>query len=154
MNIARSRLRNQHIAHAALADPAAVVQWLGAVQAQDYLGSLWAIGLRTRGATEASVEQALARRTIVRTWPMRGTLHIVAAADIRWLLELLTPRVLAASAGRHRQLELDGGVFARCTDLVVAALGGGRQLQRRALYRLLEDAGIATAGSRGLHILS
>lgn len=154
MNIASSRLRNQRIGDAALADPTAVVQWLGAVQAQDYLGSLWAIGLRARAATEASVEQALARRTIVRTWPMRGTLHIVAAEDIRWLLELLTPRVLAASAGRHRQLELDDAVFRRCRQLVVAALQGGKQLQRAALYRLLEDDGIATGGSRGLHILS
>jgi hypothetical protein len=153
MNIAFSRLRNQRIADRSPADPADVVRWLGAVQAQDYPASLWAIGLRAR-ATEAAVEQALARRTIVRTWPMRGTLHIVAAEDIRWLLELLTPRVLAANAGRYRQLELDDAVFARGTKLVVEALRAGRQLQRTALYRLLEHGGIATRGARGLHILS
>jgi hypothetical protein len=154
MNIARSRLRSQRITHTTLTSPTDVVRWLGAVQAQDYLGSLWAIGLRAGSASEASIEQALASRTIVRTWPMRGTLHIVAASDVRWLLELLTPRVLATSAGRHRQLELDAAVFARCTDLVSEALRGGRQLQRTALYQLLQNAGIATAGARGLHILS
>ena len=49
-----------------------MVRWLGAVQAQDYLGSLWAIGLRMQNATEEAVEQAIADRTIIRTWPMRG----------------------------------------------------------------------------------
>ena len=106
---------------------------LGAVQAQDYLGALWAVGLRMRGATEAHIEQALAVRTIVRTWPMRGTLHFVAPADVRWMLELLTPRVVARSAGRHRELELDDAVFGRSQELLVRALSGGRQLTRDAL---------------------
>ena len=46
---------------------------IGAVQAQDYAGALWAVGMRTSGATEADVEQAVTARTIVRTWPLRGT---------------------------------------------------------------------------------
>jgi hypothetical protein len=126
-----------------------VVQQLGAVQAQDYLGSLWDVGLRARGATETTVEEALASRRIVRSWPLRGTLHFVAAADIPWMLELLTPRVLAASAGRRLQLELNADILYRCRALVVDALRGGRQLQRNDLYRLLANAGIATAGCRG-----
>ena len=66
---------------------------------------------------EASVEEAVVRREIVRTWPMRGTLHFVAAADVRWLLPLLTPRVIAGAASRYRQLELDEAVFARASRL-------------------------------------
>src|SRR5262249_29365815 len=92
-DIARLRLHNQHIATATSERPGDVVAWLGAVQAQDYLGALWAVGLRMRNAVEADIERALADRTIIRTWPMRGTLHFVAAADIRWMLELLAPRV-------------------------------------------------------------
>ena len=60
-----------------------VVRRLVAVQAQDYVASLWAIGLRTLRATQADVEQAVERRTIVRTWPMRRTLHFVAAEILR-----------------------------------------------------------------------
>jgi hypothetical protein len=131
-----------------------VVRWLGAVQAQDYLGSLWAIGLRMQKATEEVVEQAIADRTIIRTWPMRGTLHFVAATDVRWMLTLLTPRVVANSQWRLKQLELDAGVFARSRKAFMSALRGGRHLSRNAMYKALEAIGIATAAGRGLHILA
>jgi Winged helix DNA-binding domain len=154
MDITRLRLHNQRIAGAAFETPGEVVAWLGAVQAQDYLGALWAVGLRMRNAVEADVEQALANRTIIRTWPMRGTLHFVAAADVRWMLELLTPRIVANNAQRHiRQLGLDEAVFARSKDLFARALQGGKQLTRNAMCEVLEAGGVSPASQRGLHIL-
>jgi hypothetical protein len=147
------RLHNQRLAATHFDDPADPVRWLGAVQAQDYLGSLWAIGLRTRNATEKTVERAIAGRAIVRTWPMRGTLHFVAAEDARWMLELMTPRVVAASAGRlARDYGLDERAFGRSGEVVARALEGGRCLTRDAMYRALQAAHIATADGRGLHI--
>jgi hypothetical protein len=107
------------------------VKWFGAVQAQDYLGALWAIGLRMRDATEKTVEQALAERKLIRTWPMRGTLHFVAPADARWMLKLLTPRIIARCAGLHRQAGLDESVFSRSRDALVKALQGGKQFSAR-----------------------
>lgn len=153
LNIPEWRLRNQRIAGAGFETPGAVVAWMGAVQAQDYLGALWALGVRMQEAREEAVEQAIADRTIVRTWPMRGTLHFVAPADIRWMLALLTPRVIAGQRSRHRQLELDQAVFDRSRDLLTRALEGGRQLTRDAAYQTLAAAGISTAGQRGIHIL-
>jgi hypothetical protein len=149
----RHRLHNQRLAATSFSDPADPVRWLGAVQAQDYLGSLWAIGLRTRNATEKAVERAIADRAIVRTWPMRGTLHFVAAEDAHWMLELMTPRVVAASADRlKRGYGLDEKTLGRSGEIVARALEGGRRLTRDAMYRTLENAGISTAGGRGLHI--
>src|SRR4030095_2819369 len=111
-DIAQLRLHNQHIAGATFKQPGDVVAWLGAVQAQDYLGALWAVGLRMRNGVEADVERALADGTIIRTWPMRGTLHFVAAADIRWMLELLTPRIVNGMARRmHQHFGLDETTF-------------------------------------------
>jgi hypothetical protein len=153
MNVARIRLASQQIARPVFDDPAAVVQWFGAVQAQDYLGGLWALGLRTRGATEASVERAIDAGRFVRTWPMRGTLHFVAAADVRWMLSLLKPRVAGATSARWRQLGLDNAVMARSAKLAEKALVGGKRLRREAMYEVWNDAGIATHDSRGLHIL-
>src|SRR5262249_55905771 len=119
-----------------------------------YPGSLWAVGLRMRGAVERDIEEALADRTVIRTWPMRGTLHLVATADIRWMLVLLTPRILAANARRlQRDFGLDEAVFARCKKVLTAALQGGKQLSRLAMYRVLEAARISPAEGRGLHIL-
>jgi hypothetical protein len=152
-DIAQRRLHTQHLAGAPLTTAAEVVAWLGAVQAQDYTGALWSVGLRTQGATAAAVEQAIANRQIVRTWPMRGTLHFVAPADVRWMLKLLTPRVIANSARRYAQLGLDTATFAQAEQVFITALQGGQQLTRQAMMAALEKAGIATAGQRGYHLL-
>src|SRR5262245_37463512 len=152
-DIARRRLIHQQIARPTFAHPSDVVRWLGAVQAQDYLGALWAVGLRLGSATEQSIEQALAEKTIVRTWPMRGTIHFVAPADARWMLELLTPRMVQGTTRRFAELGLDQKVIATSAEVIAKALQGGQQLTRPALYELLERANIATGDSRGLHIL-
>jgi hypothetical protein len=152
-DIARQRLHNQLIASPTLTTPAAVVDRLVAIQAQDYNQALWAIGLRLPAATQAAVEQAIADKEIVRTWPMRGTLHFVTAVDIRWLLALLTPRILARSAGRHKQLELDKATFVRAETLFVSNLENGRQLTRSQMMDVLEKGAITTTGQRGYHIL-
>ena len=151
--IAQLRLQRQRIAGAKFDTPAEVVAWLGAIQAQDYASSLWAIGLRTREATRAAVEQAIVERRIVRTWPMRGTLHFVAAEDVRWMSALMTPRVIASSQARLlREFELDDAVLACCRKVLVKALRDGQSLTRSDLYATLEKAGIATGKQRGIHI--
>jgi winged helix DNA-binding protein len=154
-DIARFRLHNQQIAASTFERPGDVVAWLGAVQAQDYSGALWAVGLRMRNAVEADIELALASRTIIRTWPMRGTLHFVAAADIRWMLELLTPRIVANDAKRLlRDFNFDEKELARSKKLIARALQGGKQLARNAMYEMLEVGGVSTASQRGRHILT
>jgi len=132
-DIALQRLVCQQIAQPPLAQPGEVVAWLGAVQAQDYLGALLAVGLRTPGATEQTIEQALAEKTIVRTWPMRGTIHFVAAADVRWMLELLAPRVVQRTRSRRAELGLDEQVIANSAKVIAGALQGGKQLTRNAI---------------------
>lgn len=153
-DIARLRLFNQQIARTRFKAPDQVVSWLGALQAQDYAGVKWSIGLRLPDATDADIEQAIAAKTIIRTWPMRGTLHFVEASDVRWMLALLTPRIIAGSAARYRQLELDEIVFARSKELFAKALQGGKQLTREEMYQLLERNNISAAGQRGYHILA
>jgi hypothetical protein len=153
VTIPHRRLASQHIARPTFGDPADVVQWFGAVQAQDYLGALWGIGLRTKRANEASVEDAVTRRAIVRTWPMRGTLHFVAASDVRWMSRLLTPKVIAGARSRHRQLGLDDAVFAKSGRVAEKALAGKAPLRRDALREAWKSAGIRTDDARALHIV-
>jgi hypothetical protein len=153
LNIPAQRLHNQQIAAHRFAAPGDVVATLGAVQAQDYSGALWSVALRTTGAVRADVEQALADRTIVRTWPLRGTLHFVAAADVRWMLKHLAAQVAERTSWSFRHFALDGKVFGRSVRLLVKALERGRQLTRDAIYRQLETGGIKTANGRGLYIL-
>lgn len=154
MNLSQRRLRFQYINGSRLEDPAEVVRALGAVQAQDYFSALWAIGLRLRGVREVDVERAIFERRIVRTWSMRGTLHFVAAEDVRWLIELLAPRTLQLNAARLlRDYAIDRLVIKRASKIVKGALCGGNALTRAALYEQLDTHGIDTDKQRGMHIL-
>jgi hypothetical protein len=152
--LARRRLAIQRVAGPPHEDVAAVVAALGAVQAQDFLGALWALGLRSGARAEAEVERAIAERRIVRTWPMRYTLHLVPAADARWMLELLAPRAVARAASRYRGLGLDEAAFGLARKGLERALRGGRRLTRDAAYRVLADVGVPPDGQRGIHVLS
>src|SRR5881409_1343160 len=107
LDITHRRLHNQHITRRTLETPQALVEWLGAVQAQDYAAAKWALGLRLHGVTDDNIEQAFTDGTILRTHVMRPTWHFVSPADIRWLLALTAPRVHAANASWYRRLELD-----------------------------------------------
>jgi hypothetical protein len=157
LDIAHCRLLGQQIAAELSPDsattPGELVTRMGALQAQDFGGAKWSLGLRLPGTTEADIDQAIADRCIVRTWPMRGTLHFVPAADVRWMLDLLTPRVLAGSTAQWAQLELDDALFERCRTILRKALQGEKILTRDELLRTLDDAGIPTGSQRGYHIL-
>src|SRR5689334_14043213 len=154
VDLLRLRLANQRLARASFRQPEEAVAWFGAVQAQDYLGALWGIGQRLRRATEVDVEAAETRRAIVRTWPMRGTLHFVAAADARWLTRLLAPRVIARNSARwKRDFGVDDPLLRRADEVLTRALEGGKRLAREELYAALEARRIRTAASRGLHLL-
>ncbi|HEY0707559.1 MAG TPA: winged helix DNA-binding domain-containing protein [Polyangia bacterium] len=130
-----------------------VVRWMGAMQAQDYAQALWAVAVRMTKATVADVERTIVDGRIVRTWPMRGTIHFVPAADARWMLALSAPRMLARDVRRLRQLEIDGKTLARAERIFQRALSGGKRLSRSAMLALLTEAGIPPTGQRGYHIL-
>ncbi|HEX7736393.1 MAG TPA: winged helix DNA-binding domain-containing protein [Ktedonobacteraceae bacterium] len=150
LDIARRRLRQQCIARPLFEKPVDVVRWFGAVQAQDYAGALWALGLRMRAATAADVEQAIADKSVVRTWFMRGTLHFVPGEDLRWMLQLMAPRMrrLLDSAISYNKLELDETTIGRSNAVIASALQGGKQLTREELAEALAGAGIASEGLR------
>jgi hypothetical protein len=154
LNIAQQRLQNQQILSPTFQEPEEVVRWLGAIQAQDYLGSLWALGLRMGHAGEKEIERAIADKKIVRSWPLRGTLHFAAAEDVRWMLGLIAPRTIASSASRYRQLGLGEDTFAKSGEVIAHALQAGKQLTRHELAAALHQAGISTEGQRLIHILS
>src|SRR5581483_3201619 len=148
LNIAHRRLASQQLTSAAFQTPEEVVRWQGAVPAQDYYGALWALGLRMRDASAHAVEQAMSEGRIVRTHPMRETWHFVAAEDIRWLLSLTAPRMIAGSTSWYRRLELDSTTIAASEQAMTKALEGGKQLTRRELAAALEQAGIVARGLR------
>ncbi|MGC5289576.1 winged helix DNA-binding domain-containing protein [Micromonospora sp. DT231] len=130
-----------------------VVEWFGAMQAQDLASGLWSLGARLPGRTVLDVQAALERREALRTWPMRGTVHLVPPADARWMLELTGVRSLAGAATRRAQLGLTEADADRAVDVLGAALAGGGRLTRAECLATLRDAGLGTDGQRGYHLL-
>ncbi len=144
LDIAHLRLQNQHITQQTFAEPCEAVQWLGAVQAQDYGAAKWAVGLRLQDATDNALEQAFTNGDILRTHVMRPTWHFVSPADIRWLLALTAPYVNATNAYYYRQQTLDDAILIHSSAVLANALQGGKQLTRPELISALQQAGIAS----------
>jgi len=158
-DLLRLRMRHlgmSHAIHAALSEPAALadaVTHLGAVQAQDYPGAKWSLGVRAQGITDCAVEAAMGRRDIVRTWALRGTLHLLPAVDVRWILGLIAPRVIPNLVAQCRRLELTEDLIGRSQSVLADCLAGGRSLTRPEMFEALEGAGIPLRENRGSYIL-
>lgn len=151
--LAALRLAAQRIVASDLATPADVVRWMLAMQGQDWPGAKWSVGLRAPGSTEATVEAGFDSGDIVRSWPMRGTLHVVPAEDLGWMLSLTTARSVRSVAARRAHLGITEADVERARDASVAALAGGRRLSREALLVAIASGGASTAGQRGYHLL-
>ena len=147
------RLRNQKLVQSDARDLVGVVSWLGAVQSQDYAGAKWALSLRVSGLSDADVDRAFDTGAIVRTHILRPTWHFVAPADIRWMLALTGPRVLAGNRFYCRKSGLDEKVLARSRRVLEKALGGGKFMTRTALGAVLARAGIEGEGQRLAYLM-
>lgn len=151
--IAHLRLINQQLVGAKLASPKEVVGWLGAVQAQDYHMAKWAIGTRTRNATDQVIEDSINRCEIVRTHVMRPTWHFVLAADIRWMLALTAPHIKAAMKSYQTKLELNAKIFSRTNDIIAKLLEGNNHLTRAEIVAELKKKKIEVDNLQATHVM-
>lgn len=126
-----------------------------AMQAQDAAGGMWSVGVRTgaAGATLTEVEAAIADRRITRSWPMRGTLHLMATRDVRWMCRLLNPAIVAARRRVFKRSGLTETIVGTARDVLVAALSNVGILSRPDAMAVLDRAGVDTTEQRGYHLL-
>jgi hypothetical protein len=144
-SIASQRLQNQCITRPRSVAPGALVAAFGAVQSQEYPFAKWALALRlARSATDAYIDRAFDRGDILRTHVLRPTWHFVAAADIRWMLQLTAPRVHARLAVYMRHLGLDTRTLTKAMALLERTVGGSCPATRQELRTTLARAGITT----------
>lgn len=134
-------------------DVTGVVTWFGAMQAQDAASMMWSLGARLPAFTMVDVQAALERREALRTWPMRGTVHLVPPRDAHWMLELMGTRALAGAAARRAALGLSDRTADRAVDVLAAALAGNGRLTRAQCLAVLAEAGIGVSGQLGYHLL-
>lgn len=148
-----ARLESHGLARG-LPSVAAAVRRLGAVQAQDFAASKWVVGSRVPGSVAADVDAAIESREVVRSWPLRGTLHLVPVESVRDILAITGPRLVRQSTTRHRELGLDDAIYGMARRIAERALEGGRSLSREELQAEWQAAGIETAGQRGYHLIA
>lgn len=148
-DVARMRLLSQRLV-GPVPTVAEAVGHLTCVQGQDYPGSSTSIALRTRGRSLAEVRAAYDTGEIVRSWPMRGTLFVVPAEDLGWMLSLTADKVLHQTERRRQQLGLDPGSLGRAEEVSRATLAEGGAT-RSELLAAWEEAGHDTGGGRGYH---
>jgi hypothetical protein len=140
--VVRRRLAASALTGPLRPSPERVVGDLLAVQSQDVQPSAWSVAQRTEGGTEAVVTSARDDGRLVRTHVLRTTWHDVRQQDLRWLLALTAPRVLALAAAPRRELGLDDELLATARRAVEPAVAG-RALTRPQLAQVLADAGLA-----------
>ena len=129
-----------------------VVDHLTCVQAQDFAQARPAVALRNRTRSVDVVHTALADATVVRSWPMRGTLHLVPAVDLGWMLDLTRGKMARAAASVHTELGLTPGLGAEIAELTERLLAG-RGLTRTELIAAWRAAGHDLPGPLASHLI-
>ncbi|MFC0682275.1 winged helix DNA-binding domain-containing protein [Lysobacter korlensis] len=145
--IARWRMHTQHLLEPHAPSASAVVRSLLAVQAENRSQAEWAVACRTAQSDAADLAGLLDTGAIIRTHVLRPTWHFVSAADVRWLIELTSPRVRPVL---HRQLIEQHGLSAsdldRALSIVVESLSGRPDQNREQLAAGLIDGGMDLGG--------
>ncbi len=151
--IVKLRLQNQQINTSEVASPTALVAWMGAMQAQDYEMSKWAMGVRLPNHTEGSIEAALNNGEVLRTHLLRPTWHLVAPQNIRWMLELSRPQIEKIVDGYNKRLGLDFSIRDKSNTIIEKALDEQPNLTRNELMKELENHGIIASDIRAAHLM-
>src|SRR5581483_5077820 len=94
---------------------------------------------RSQGVTEADVHRAVDDdHTAVRTWLMRATIHLVSAADVRWLTALIGPTFERKFAKRWRDMDLTPQLLERTAAALPDVLAGGPRPVAEIMSELAE----------------
>ena len=153
--IARWRLRSQHLVSPHAASAATVVRSLLAVQAENPGQAAWAVATRAQLSDASDLQALLAEGSVVRTHVLRPTWHFVAAEDIGWLLELTAPRVRPII---DRQLSdahgLSGAGLDRAISVVLQAVSDQPGLTREQVADRLRGHGIEPRGQMLMLLLA
>ncbi|HTK57292.1 MAG TPA: winged helix DNA-binding domain-containing protein [Gemmatimonadales bacterium] len=147
------RFRVQRLHGTPFPTTAAAVGALCCVQSQDPLGAKWSLGMRVKGATDASIDRDYDAGKFLRTHILRPTWHYVLPEDIRWILALTSPHVLRANRTQEQRLGLTGKVLARCEQVIGKALEGGKHTTREGLGAALARAGIKAEGQKLAYVM-
>jgi hypothetical protein len=133
---------------------ASIVKDVCGIQAQDASAAALAVRVRSTGLIAADIEHArVQERSVVRTWGPRGTLHLLAADDLGWLLPLFGPVFIAGNRLRREELGLDEDICVRAICIIRDVLASQGPLTRAQIVEHLAVHGIHLEGQARPHLL-
>ena len=130
-----------------------VVSRMGAIQAQDYLMSKWAVGVRLSDPALEKVESSINNGEIVRVHVLRPTWHLISSTDIHWMMMLTAQKVKSSFKARYKELELTESVISKTQAIIVRKLSNRSYLTREELAEEFTKSEIRTDANRLSHIL-
>lgn len=130
-----------------------MVETVGAVQAQDFSGAIWGVGLRVKKSTYESIVSDFNTGKILRTHVMRPTWHFVSPQDIRWMLVLTRERVSKRIHAYNAPLGLNETIFSRANKQIEKELQKNDNLTRQELKHSLHRVGISTTVQKLAHLV-
>jgi hypothetical protein len=132
------RMRRQHLDPVDEGSALAITRRLCGVQAQVRSSAAQAIAVRQASPSPDAAARALADRSLLRTWAMRGTLHLLPVDDAPDVLSLLAAsRTWATGSWQKNFVTLDE--LAALTEAVTAALAPGDELTRDELVTAIVE---------------
>jgi hypothetical protein len=132
--------------------PYDLVQHMWAVQAQDIPQATRVLGSRIPGSTKETIKSALSKGSIVRTWPMRGTLHYLAPENVHRMLDLCASKTLSWFAKRREFLWISDKHADKALHIMESALRWWKNLTRSALWKVLQEWWIPMQAQRVYHL--
>jgi hypothetical protein len=131
-----------------------VVAHLVGVQAQVVSAAGIALAIRTDGLTADVVRRARSQdRSIVLTWAMRGTLHLLTAEDHRRFAGVLTEPHVSRSMRRLGEEGISADDTERAVALIERMLAREGPLRRPEIAARLRRRGIRTEGQAIAHLV-
>ena len=133
------------VAVTAAPTPVEAVRRQLAVQGQQVSAVPHALIVRARDAVGSDVDAAFAQGRLVRSWPMRGTVHVTAAADHHWLRAALMHRMDAWTRRSETEHGVDEALCERAAEVALTAIGRRGPLPRAELLAAWQEAGLMEA---------
>lgn len=124
-------------------DPVEVARAVAGVQAQDQFAARLSFRSRTRRLKAADIDRARTEeRSLLRTWVMRMTIHLIPTDDAGWWLPLFEPGIEKWSRRRLGQLGMPARTQERALREVVRVLEREGPLTRTEVGNRLRQKGI------------
>ena len=135
-------------------DPAEIARAIAGAQAQDVYAGPLQFRSRSRRLTAGDITRARTEeRSLLRTWLMRMTIHLIPTDDAGWWLPLFEPEIEKWSRRRLGQLGMRSGDVEKALRVVSGALAEEGPITRTEARERVRAAGVELDTQTGMHIV-